>query len=268
MSRTFSTLGMIGLAALMACSSSESGGARTAQETLVIHADQDLIRTREQLVRHATSVVVGRPVGSSTAIPVEMPGTEPVFANVFRDLAISRTIYGSATGAIRIVTVGWNQESQIVASGNVAFDGLPIPMLGEVPEGEAIFFLKKFPDIPEFGPLAGVYEVVGQGVGRVPVSAETSLTGPGDEIWTSAANAEVREFAGRDLMALTDELRTLRDDFEASEACEEVVGNSCPEGPGVTYVKAVESRVRGDGTLELVRTCCRYPASDQPGGRQ
>jgi len=259
MPRMISTLTLIVLATLSGCSDREHSAGTRSGVKLLLHADQTHITRTDELVRHATSVVVGRPVGESLSLPVDMSGSEPVFANIFRDLAISRTIYGPESGVIRIVTVGWNQDSKLVASGNVEFEGKPIPMLGEVPEGEAIFFLKRFPDIPELGSLAGAYEVVGQDVGRVPLNEASSFTGSVDDMWTSKMGVAAPELAGRDLRSLAQELQTARDAFEASEICELVAASVCPEGEGISYVKSVQTRTRPDGGLEQVRECCRYP---------
>jgi len=160
--------------------------------------DLDVWDTKKELVAVSDTVIIGTPVGESRYQVVEMLSESPL-ANYFRDVAIDRTVFGSATGVITVTTIGWNPESSR-SQGRVLFEPPALPMMGPIPDGRALFFLRKF---PSGSALERTYELIGQDAGYIGIEAST-----GSSKARTQEQGKIPELRGRDVEALIKELQS------------------------------------------------------------
>lgn len=172
------------------------GEGKTEGERMVIMGDYNFVESLDALAEEADTVVMARPVGDVSYVPASMGDITPPFANFYQDLAISETISGTATGVIRVATLGWNPDSPVQPGDLSPSSELP-PMMGAMPAGDAIFFLRKFPDGSAF---EGTYGVVGQQAGWVPVDmASFSRSAPGS---FRSGVAQIPELSNQPMLGL------------------------------------------------------------------
>ena len=161
--------------------------------------DVGVAHTIEQILEDVTAIVVARPVGEpryAFVIVGSDPRPDLDLVNYTRDVAISRTVFGVETGVLAVGTVGWNPRSPRPPQTEVEIDGVSLPLIGPLPDGEALFFLKPFADGVTYG-------LVGEDRGRVPLHQD-----PGSGAWRTAPDALVPELADKPLDELIEWLRT------------------------------------------------------------
>ncbi len=206
-------LTMLALAFLPACISERSSTfPAPARPETSLESPAALVRTKVtldigvlltpgEILGDTTTIVVAKPVGE----PVYEVVTEiPELANYTHEISISRTIYGTATGVIRVGTVGYNPKVSFSPKGP-EIEASEFPMMPRLPAGESLFFLREFSGRSDRDVL---YGIVGEFRGLVRLTKNPS-TGK----WATTPNAMVAEFAGRDLDEFARQVQSAMDDL-------------------------------------------------------